>query len=139
MDKYLLFLDDDRDPNEVFGYTNDQIYLLKWVVVRNYDEYVKCIIDNGIPDVISYDHDLGHEHYSVQSNIDYSIFKEKTGFHCAKWLINHCIDNKLELPETILIHSWNRVGAANIKSLFDTYNKVKDINCDNNYPPIPYS
>ena len=50
-------------------------------------------------------------------------FKEKTGYDCAKWLINYCMDNQLELPETILIHSMNPVGSLNIKSLFDSYYK----------------
>jgi len=51
------------------------------------------------------------------------IINEKTGYDCAKWLINYCIDNKKELPATILIHSMNPAGSLNIKSLFDTYNK----------------
>lgn len=135
---YKLFLDDIREPDEVFGYTNIQLYLTGWKIVRNYDQFIKCILENGIPSAISFDHDLGHEHYKIQSNIEYNQFKEKTGFHCAKWVIEYCIDRKLELPETILIHSWNKSGAANIKSLFDTYNKVKYIN-PLDIPPTPFS
>jgi hypothetical protein len=88
---YNLFLDDVREPDEVFGYTNNQLYLIGWKIVRNYDEFIKCISENGIPNAISFDHDLGHEHYKIQTNISYNQFKEKTGFHCAKWLIDYCI------------------------------------------------
>jgi hypothetical protein len=53
-----------------------------------------------------------------------STFTEKTGYDCARWLINHCLDLNVPIPERIIIHSMNRVGAENIKSLFDTYNKL---------------
>jgi hypothetical protein len=104
-----------------FNEKHDQVYLLNWVVVRNYDEFVKIIIEKGMPEMISFDHDLADEHYDF--NKPYGDYKEKTGFHCAKWLINYCIDNKMELPAVILIHSANPAGSANIKSLFDTYQK----------------
>lgn len=118
---YNLFLDDFREPEDAFNHTNNQLYLIGWVVVRNYDEFVKTIKEKGIPEMISFDHDLADEHY--ESRQEYDDYKEKTGFHCAKWFINYCIDNKKELPTTILIHSMNPAGSANIKSLFDTYNK----------------
>lgn len=122
---YFLFLDDIRMPAEVYGYTNTDIYLLdNWIIVRNYDEFIKHIEENGIPNIISFDHDLGFEHYEEQKNIDYNQFTEKTGYDCAKWLINYCLDNNLNIPTTILIHSMNIVGVENIKSLFNTYKKL---------------
>lgn len=125
----FVFLDDIREPEEVFDYTNNQLYLLNWIIVRNYNEFIKETLKNGLANTYSFDHDLGYEHYEFTGtySIPYSIYKEKTGYDCAKWLIEYCIDNKLKLPETILIHSMNRAGAANIKSLFDTYNKVKNL------------
>ena len=125
--KYSLYLDDFRDPRDSGYYLNNPIYeALQWIVVRNYDEFVKCVEENGIPEVISFDHDLADTHYEHQSDIDYDIFSEKTGYECAKWFINYIIDNNLELPKTILIHSMNPVGSANIKSLFDSY--IKSLN-----------
>jgi len=50
--------------------------------------------------------------------------EEKTGYHCAKWMINYCLDNNLNLPKKILIHSMNIVGSQNIISLFETFNKI---------------
>lgn len=49
---------------------------------------------------------------------------EKTGYHCAKWLIDYCLDNNEELPKRVIVHSMNPYGSRNIKSLFDTYYKV---------------
>lgn len=126
--KYNLFLDDFRVPEDTFNYTGNPIYNKEsWVIVRNYEQFVKIIQVSGIPEIISFDHDLADFHYGVQDHVDedfYDICEEKTGYHCAKWLINYCMDNNEKLPSTILIHSMNTVGAKNIKSLFDTYLKI---------------
>ena len=122
---YKLFLDDLRSPKEVYGYTNVPLYLANdWVIVRTYDEFVQAIEKMGVPYLVSYDHDLGTEHYRHQSDIPYDQFVDKTGFHCAKWLIDYCIDNKMKIPTNVFIHSMNLTGAQNIKSLFDTYKKI---------------
>jgi hypothetical protein len=119
---YNLFLDDWRMPKDCFEYTHILIYLTEdWEIVRNYDEFIKIIQEKGIPNVISIDHDLAEIHYANQVSIDYSQYTEKTGYHCAKWLIYYCIDNNKELPATILIHSMNFAGSQNIQSLFDSY------------------
>lgn len=119
---YNLFLDDFRMPKDAFEYTKLPIYLsVEWIVVRNYYAFVTIIQNKGIPDALSFDHDLADEHY-VQQKV-YDQYSEKTGYHCAEWLICYCIDNKKELPATILIHSMNPAGSLNIKSLFDSYYK----------------
>ncbi len=125
---YNLFLDDNRFPGDVYGYTHKPIYLEKtWKIVRNYDEFVESIESDGIPDIISFDHDLSMEHYGVHDNLtqdEYDLYTEKTGYHCAIWLLEYCMDNKLELPKIILVHSMNIPGSQNIMSLFNTYKKV---------------
>ena len=122
---YNLFLDDFRSLSDAYSYTYNPVYATKeWVIVRNYDEFVKYIEEHGIPEMISFDHDLADVHYTNQIDIPYDDYKEKTGYHCAKWLIYHCMDNNKKLPPVIMIHSMNMVGAKNIKSLFDTYYKV---------------
>ncbi len=126
---YNLFLDDFRYPEDAFQHTHNVQYLLEdWVTVRSYDEFVKYIQENGLPEMISFDHDLADEHYNYQEHPEdcYAFMTEKTGYHCAKWLINHCVDNKKELPATIFIHSMNPAGSLNIKSLFDTYYKYHE-------------
>lgn len=122
---YNLFLDDLRSPIEPAKYMRNVLYAqLQWEIVRNYDEFVQVISELGIPNTISFDHDLGIEYYPYQDeNIPYDQFNEKTGYHCAKWLIEYCMDNELDLPEKIMIHSMNIVGIKNIKSLFESYYK----------------
>ena len=119
---YNLYLDDFRDPIDSSYYRNEPVYAnLDWIVVRNYNEFTKKIEELGIPDVISFDHDLADVHYEKQ-DFDYNDeTQEKTGYHCAKWLIYYCIDNKKDLPAMILVHSMNPAGTQNIWSLFNSY------------------
>jgi hypothetical protein len=123
MENYNLFLDDFRNPEDAYEYFKQEDFIEKeWIVVRNYDEFINKIQEKGVPQILSFDHDLSDVHYTHQdTEIPYD---EKTGFHCAKWLINYCIDNNLKLTSRIYIHSMNVVGTENIKSLFDTYYKL---------------
>lgn len=102
---YNLFLDDVRLPNM---FLNDTKH---WAIVRNYNQFVDLIQKRGLPDFISFDHDLADEHY-VQL-VDYSQFKEKTGYDCAKWLIEYCVNTKQLLPK-YQVHSMNPIGSRNI-------------------------
>lgn len=114
--KKALYLDDIRTPTETMdGYE-------PWVTVRNYEEFVKHIELNGIPDLISFDHDLADEHmfdyYDKQARgiktISYDNFKEKTGVDCLNWLIDYVLDGKQVSPFVVWIHSHNPMGAQNI-------------------------
>ncbi len=120
--KYNLYLDDYRNPIDSSYYRSEPDYAkLDWVVVRSYDEFIKKVEELGIPEVVSFDHDLADAHYKKQKfNYD-DESQEKTGYHCAKWLIYYCIDNKKELPARILVHSMNPAGTQNIWSLFNSY------------------
>lgn len=105
----MLFLDDIR--------TIDQVYKNKYqeyVHVFNYEQFCEWIESNGLPDIISFDHDLSIDHYAG----DFS--KEKTGMDCAKWLVEYCLDNNKECPE-FLVHSQNVVGKQNIFSLLNGF------------------
>jgi hypothetical protein len=126
MTKYCLFLDDCRTPEDVFLYTKNSLYLSeKWMIVRNYDQFILAINNYGIPYVLSFDHDLESSHYGhQQGEIPYDQFAEKTGYHCAKWLIDYCINNNKDVPQVVLIHSMNFNGSRNIESLFRTYEKI---------------
>lgn len=131
--KYMLFLDDVRRPATTFSYMELPIYNeTDWIIVKNYYAFISIIQKKGVPELISFDHDLADIHYKEQ-NFDYDDENyEKTGYHCAKWLIDYCMDNELKVPTKIIIHSMNPVGSLNIKSLFETYFKVYDIK----YEPI---
>lgn len=136
---YYLFLDDERQPvnrnNETqmsaYDLTGDKRYFQHdWVIVRNFGDFVRTIEEKGLPLICSMDHDLHDFHYYHYSTytyytgkIDYTIV-EGTGYECAKWLINYLIDNNLDAPE-ILTHTQNRIGAKNIRELFDNYKKSR--------------
>lgn len=115
---YNLFLDDVR--NSYFLHDTRA-----WTTVRNYNQFVETIKERGLPKLISFDHDLALEHYPVfEENIiygkpyeiPYAKYKEKTGFDCAKWLVEYCLDNRLPLPD-FQVHSMNPVGKENIQKL----------------------
>ena len=113
-----LYLDDLRTPRTE-----------GWVIVRNYEDFVDWITENGVPDEISFDHDLGED--EAKEKVNQGINKKKaraekklakTGYDCAKWLCNYCYANYLPLPKWN-VHSANPVGAQNIKQLLETYER----------------
>ena len=130
--KTALYLDDCRTPLEPLpGYK-------MWNVVRNYDQFVDYIITNGIPDFISFDHDLADEHmmdYFEQvektgwQGPSYDSYKEKTGLCCAKWLVQHWIAefNQKGYDTTPFpvcsVHSANPVGSDNILGFLNGFKK----------------
>ncbi len=120
-----LFLDDYRQPEELNAISQykDPIYADNddWVVVKSYDEFVKTIEEQGVPELVSFDHDLADMHYGI-TTFDYNTIEEKTGYHCAKWLIDYCIEKKIPYPK-YEVHSFNVVGSKNIEMLIQNFIK----------------
>ena len=129
----LLWLDDERNPFlNLEGKVPDDIYSWNINWVRNYEEFTMWIEMYGLPNAISFDHDLAPEHYTPEyfwDNYEESekfqewkskSYKEKTGADCAKWLIEYCKQEGLHLP-TIYTHSANPVGADKIKQHIKQY------------------
>ena len=124
---YNLYLDDIRQPYETGNYINPvefrkQYRLEEWVIVRNYDEFIKYIQNNGLPTKVSFDHDLAHIHYDPDTWTESFQYHEETGLDCAKWMCNYCLDNGLPLPE-YYCHSMNPTGKENILGILDNYKK----------------
>lgn len=118
--KIKIYLDDVRTP------LSDE-----WIVVRNYDEFIKIVNLNGLDNIetISLDHDLGEtamvEYYTNVKNryeLNYENIEEKTGMDCCKFLVNKSIDEKIPLPQ-IFIHSANPIGSANMMGYINNYLK----------------
>jgi hypothetical protein len=120
-----LFLDDIRQPRDAcYIVTNPRIYWdEEWVVVKNYKQFCDWIKRNGLPNIVSFDHDLADIHY----NVDFEDWKdhtadqlgvEETGLDCAKWLVEYCLDNGFNLPE-YYVHSANLVGKMIIQLYLD--------------------
>lgn len=143
IEDYNLFLDDVRDPKVCITYMSSKVgpdinlYLRDWLICRDYEEFVNTIKLKGLPKLISFDHDLADEHYRPSMyNEDghYSnyyndgTFKEKTGYDCAKWLVDYCIEKNLELPR-YFVHSMNPIGSNNIiyylENFKEKYRNVK--------------
>lgn len=134
---YKLFLDDYRRPIDCAQYmhtrigTENPIYLQNdWIVAVNYQHFVRIVNKLGIPKFVSFDHDLadGHYHQNMQEGVinydstDFQNDAHKTGYHCAKWLIDKCIESGAPLPK-YYVHSMNPVGTENITSLLKSYEK----------------
>ena len=121
--KQYIYLDDVRVPVKVRPDEQD------WVVVRSYEEFVDTVLEISIENVelISLDHDLGPratQHFLRNTTqtyeINYGEIPEKTGLDCAKWLVDHVLDNESKLP-VVVVHSANPVGSANIMGYINNY------------------
>lgn len=106
---YFLFLDDERNPMDVTWQTigHGVNYQSNWVIVRTEKEARDFISEYGIPDFISFDHDLGEGNGS--------------GHGVAKFLVDYCLDNGGLGLCGYAVHSKNPVGAENIIGLLDGY------------------
>jgi hypothetical protein len=105
---YSLFLDDERVP----PYKSKR----KWIVCRTVEEAIKTITQYGLPEFITFDHDLGHG--------------KRTGMDLAKWLVEYDMDHDIIRKDNFDfdVHSMNPIGAGNIKGLLSQYLKRKFYN-----------
>jgi len=131
--KQYIYLDDVRTPTQGVGDDNQP-----WVVVRSYDEFVEKVNEIGLENIqsISLDHDLGDTAVSEWKNnvyhnykLDYDNITEKTGYDCAKWLVEQWMDNKPVV--TVMTHSANAIGSANIMGYINNYRHISRLpqNC----------
>lgn len=120
--EYKLFLDDVRNPVHCISYMRSRfrgypIYLEnEWVIARNYESFKNTIEEMGLPSFVSFDHDLCMEHVNLV--VDWDLYysfadREMTGYDCAKWLVNYCLDHKKDIPP-FAVHSMNPVGTERI-------------------------
>jgi hypothetical protein len=122
-----IYLDDVRTPVDK-----------DWVVVRSYEEFVDKVNELGLENIetISLDHDLGISamrewHSNVYNNytLDYNNITEKTGYDCAKWLVEQWMDGKPVCQ--VYTHSANAIGSANILGYINNYRHINKLpqNC----------
>ena len=116
----ILWLDDMREPqnylfkkksnsgafvrNKAFYDKLLAKYNPKFTWVKNFDEFTNYIIKNGMPDLVSFDHDLGK---GLQKGAD-----------CATWLVNYCQQKGIKLPKCF-VHSANPNGQQIINSILN--------------------
>jgi len=134
--KKRIYLDDVRTPVSPNNEWVDGIE--EWTVVRSYDEFVKTVTEIGLEniEVISLDHDLGDSamkewHTNVYHNytLNYDNITEKTGYDCAKWLVEQWLDGKPVVD--VYTHSANAIGSANIMGIINNYRHINKLpqNC----------
>ncbi|WP_299889760.1 cyclic-phosphate processing receiver domain-containing protein [uncultured Lacinutrix sp.] len=101
-----LFLDDIRTIEMVYDKSTEN----EFDIVRTYHAFVEYIINNGLPEFISFDNDLGLDE---QGNVALD------GYAAAKWLV---YDSGLDLRKlNYKVHSANPVAAEQIKGLLNNY------------------
>lgn len=100
---YYLFLDDLRELDYLSNLINP-LNVEDWIVCRNSSEALVCVRENGIPDFISFDHDLGGEDTAM-------VFVKA-------WV--EVIGKKFP---AFYIHSSNPIGKENLKSFIFSYNR----------------
>lgn len=117
---YFLFLDDQRNPEEVLWI---KLPKADWIIVRNYLQFVSHVQRFGIPIYVAFDNDLGFEDYVDPEMVEPDMLHtERNGFDCAKWLVNYCMEKNIKFPE-YAVHSMNCVAKDNIISYIECYKK----------------
>ena len=114
----ILWLDDLRNPSKYFDKRSNSDtfkhnsehyssifskYDVNFVWVKNYHEFVNYLEHNDLPDIVSFDYDLG--------------LGLKKGAECAKWLVQYCKVTNQPLPK-YYPHSANRRGREEINNVF---------------------
>jgi hypothetical protein len=128
---YVLFLDDVRNPDDVTwaAFPRDEMIF----TVRNHAAFVKHVMISGVPGFVCFDHDLADDHYEamlkenendpvkqLETIVDYG--SEKTGYDCAKWLVDYCAEKKRKFPPYI-VHSMNPAGKERIAAYIENAKK----------------
>lgn len=113
---YNLFLDDERDPKDVYWDVYDlenrltALPKLEWVIVRDFWEFKGAIRERGVPNVVTFDHDLG---MPINEN----------GWMCAELLAHYCVGKNIQVP-TSYFHTMNMIGKDNMISSLNSAKKV---------------
>ena len=130
-DLVILWLDDQRDPyrylntksasatfarNKQFYDNLMSQYNAKFVWVKNLYQFIEYIEKNGVPEFVSFDHDLnnrgGGEGLSDEQKLN------NNGVNAAKWLVSYCKKMGQPLPK-FYVHSANPKHGPEINRVLD--------------------
>ena len=136
MDKLtILWLDDQRDPykylrtkstsntfirNKQFYDNLMKQYDVNFVWVKNLYQFMEYIEKNGIPQFVSFDHDLNNRGGGEGLNAEQKL--NNNGVNCAKWLVNYCKQMGQPLPK-FYVHSANPKHGPEINRVLTSENK----------------
>ena len=104
---YNLFLDDIRVPENVDIYKEKSADF--FVIVRSYDEFIKYISKNGLPELIAFDYVL-------------SYVNGKTGLCALTWLCEYIKKRNLNMPE-MTFHSSSKGANKKMKKYLHDFTK----------------
>ena len=99
--KSVVWLDDTKNPAD-YGY-KDAIW------IKSHNQLMIHIVLNGLPQLICFDYDLGHN--------------KRTGYDSAKFIIDYCCQHNYNLPDWIT-QSKNVTGNKQINDLLNTYKSL---------------
>lgn len=97
-----LFLDDIRNPNLDYCFDLTGIH-----IARNTEEAKSLVLNNGMPEFMFLDHDLGGN---------------DTTMKFLNWLVYEYWDGKMNIPQ-YSVHSSNPCGVQNILSFMESWKK----------------
>lgn len=102
----FLFLDDERSVADVTWIT---LYEGDYCVVRNYQEFCDFITAHDVPEVISFDNDLGDPFYD--------------GKECVKFLESQWYLGNITFPDNFrfTVHSKNPIAAEWIRQYLTAF------------------
>ena len=103
MMSYNLFIDDLREVSYISNIVSPFVES-DWKVCRTSSDAISCVIEHGIPEFISFDHDLGEE--------------DTVMVFLKKWTVLFPLN---KFPD-YYIHSSNPVGKENIESFVRSFN-----------------
>ena len=133
----ILWLDDQREPYSYFKkvrnnsgawqrnndfYQNNIFnqYDVEFIWVKNIEEFTNYIIENGVPEFVSFDFDLKNGRTKVDGPVP-------NGGDCTQWLINYCKENNIKMPKCFA-HTANKTQRPLLNGLLGlTESKPKKI------------
>jgi len=113
---WQLYLDDLRHPNQTYSDEVRELRPREWTVARSSEEAKKLVLERGMPERMSLDHDLG-----ICSNGKGGVTTD-VAMTFLKWLASEYWDGVQDVP-WYAIHSANPVGAKNIQSFMDSWTR----------------
>ncbi|WP_320052283.1 cyclic-phosphate processing receiver domain-containing protein [uncultured Acetobacteroides sp.] len=126
MKTYKVLLDDYRDPEDLYYYNHDEVYLEQgWLVVRSFEEFTANISGyyhrGAFPSLVSFDGAISTLHLSRDVGRDLETYVEKSTVDCAEWLAEYVAKNHLEMPEVKIHASSGEIS----QSIFEVVKAVK--------------
>lgn len=131
----ILWLDDQREPYDYFTrrrqsktwdrnyeyYANNIFnqYYPNFIWVKTLDSFKNYILNNKMPDLVSFDYDIRPKNYYGQ---DYD-----KGSDAAQWLLNFCKKNNVKLPNTFP-HTANKNGLIHLNSILKQNSNIDESN-----------